>query len=89
MVLLFTQEGCTACAAALPEFERFKARNPMQLALQLDADGPYAAHFFGAKPIKATPLYVLKRGEEGVTHIGTMKAEQLEKWLKAASGALS
>jgi hypothetical protein len=72
---------------ALPEFERFKSRNPLQMALSFDADGPYAEHFLG-KPIRATPLYVLRGEDSGVTHEGVMKAEQLEKWVRDAQGAM-
>lgn len=89
ILLLFTEKGCPACAQAKPEFERFKSRNPLIMALECDADGPYPIHF-GLKKIRATPLYVLKATEgEGVTHEGGMKAEALEKWVKAAMGALS
>jgi len=89
MLLLFTQSGCPACEAAIPEWERFKSRNPRVMAIHLDADGPYPAQL-GLKRIKATPLYVLRDGEteRGVTHEGVMKAEQLEKWATAATGAL-
>lgn len=88
MVLLFTQAGCPACEAALPEWERFKTRNPLTLALSFDADGPYPEHF-GLKKIKSTPLYVIKIGDEGVVHEGAMKAEAVEKWVKAAVGRLA
>ena len=81
MLLLFTAKDCPACAAAIPEFERFKGRNPMQMALQLDADGPYVESM-GMKQIRETPLYVLRLAEEGVTHVGLMKAEALEKWIR-------
>lgn len=87
MVLLFTQTGCPACAQALPEFERYKTRNPLMMALEFDADGPYAEQFV-KKPIRATPLYLLKFGEEGVTHEGAMKAEQVEKWVNAVVKSL-
>ena len=81
MLLMFTQGGCPACEAAIPEWEKYKARNPLQLALELDADGPYPANF-GLKPIKATPIYVLRSGEEGVVHEGVLKADALEKFKK-------
>ena len=88
MLFLFTQQGCPACAIALPEFDRYRLRNPMQMAITLDADGPYAPQFVGK--IRATPLYVLRaNGEEkGVTHEGAMKAEALEKWVNAAVKAI-
>lgn len=86
MLLFFTSHGCPACAQAKPEFEKYKSRNPLQLALECDADGPYPAHF-GMKRIRATPLYVLRVGEEGYTHEGMMKAEQIEKWVKAVHAA--
>ena len=88
MLLLFTQEGCPACNAALPDFEKFKARNPTAMALQFDADGPYAAHFVG-KRIRATPLYLLRNGDTGVAHEGRMTCDLLERWIKAATGAIS
>ena len=88
MVLMFTQDGCPACDAAYPEWERFKARNPLAMALSFDADGPYPANF-GLKKIRATPFYVLKNGDEGVTHEGAMKAEALEKWVKTSMDSLS
>jgi len=81
MLLMFTESGCPACEAAYPEWERYKSRNPMQLALEFDADGPYALHF-GLKKIRATPIYVLRSGEQGVVHEGVMKADALEKWVK-------
>lgn len=81
MLLFFVQHGCHACAMAKPEFEKFKARNPLQLALEMDADGPYPAQL-GIKRIRATPLYVFRIGEEGVVHEGMMKADQIEKWIK-------
>jgi hypothetical protein len=83
MLFLFTQKGCPACAAALPEFDRYRLRNPMQMAITVDADGPYA-HFVGK--IRSTPLYVLRwnQEEKGVTHEGTMKAEAIEKWVSGA-----
>jgi len=89
ILLLFTQRGCSACAVAIPEFERYRTRNPMQMALVLDADGPYEKHFMG-KAIRSTPLYVLRsNGEEkGVTHEGAMKAEALEKWVSSAAKAI-
>lgn len=83
LVLLFVQQGCPACAQAAPEFEKFKQRNPFQMALTLDADGPYAERFV-KKQIRETPLYMLKLGDEGITHAGVMKAEQVEKWVNAA-----
>ena len=85
MLLLFVQHGCPACAIAIPEFDRYRLRNPMQMALVLDADGPYEKHFVG-KAIRSTPLYVLRaNGEEkGVTHEGAMKAEALEKWVNTS-----
>jgi hypothetical protein len=86
MLLFVYSKGCPACAHAKPEFEKFKARNPMQMALEIDADGPYPPQF-GLPRIRATPLYVLKLGEIGVTHEGAMKAEQIEKWVKAAQAA--
>ncbi len=89
MVLLFTQRGCPACAVAVPEFERYRTRNPLQMALTFDADGPYANHFVG-KAIRAAPLYVLRSREEerSVTHEGLLKAEALEKWVNAALKAM-
>jgi hypothetical protein len=93
MLLLFTERGCPACATALPEFERYRSRNPMQMALVLDADGPYAAHFV-KKAIRATPFYMLRSGDDGqgaargVMHAGVMRAEQLEKWVGAAMKAI-
>jgi hypothetical protein len=57
------------------------------MALEFDADGPYAGHFIG-KRIQTTPLYALKVENELVLHEGSMKAEQVEKWVKAAIGAL-
>ena len=87
MVILFTSAGCPACAAAIPEWERFKSRNPLSLALALDADGPFVAHF-GLKPIRVTPLYVLRSKEHGVMHEGVLKAEALEKWVKTSAEAL-
>lgn len=84
MLLLFTQRGCSACAAARPEFERYKSRNPLQMALELDADGPWAAQLFG-KRIRSTPLYVLRTHEASESHEGMMKLDQLEKWVKASS----
>jgi hypothetical protein len=85
MLFLFTQHGCPACAIALPEFDRYRLRNPMQMAITVDADGPYGPQIVG-KAIRATPLYVLRaNGEEkGVTHEGAMKAEQLEKWVNTS-----
>jgi hypothetical protein len=88
MLLMFTQGGCPACEAAIPEWEKFKGRNPMQLSLQFDADGPYAEHF-GLKKIRATPIYVLRAGEQGVVHEGVLKAEALEKWVKNSIGELA
>ena len=88
MVLLFTQAGCPACRAAIPEWEKWKTRNPMALGLHFDADGPYAAHF-GLKVIRATPLYVLRSGDEGVVHEGLLKAEALEKWISHAAEELA
>jgi len=87
MLLMFTEAGCPACEAAIPEWDRYKARNPMQLALEFDADGPYAEHF-GLKRIKATPIYVLRAGEEGVVHEGVLKADALEKWVKSSMDSL-
>ena len=87
IVFLFTQGGCPVCEAAIPEWERFKTRNPMQLALHLDADGPYPAHL-GLKKIAATPMYVVKAENLGVIHEGLLKAEALEKWIKAAGAEL-
>lgn len=88
MLLLFVQRGCPACAHAKPEFEKFKGRNPLTLALELDADGPYPEHF-GVGRIRATPFYVyrVEGANEAVTHEGIMKAEQIEKWVKAAEAA--
>jgi len=80
-VLLFVADGCPACDAAKPEFERFKTKNPTILALMLDAFGPYPDHF-GVK-IKLTPTYVLKLGDQGIVHPGAMNATALEKWIKA------
>lgn len=87
MLLLFTQAGCPACEAAIPEWERYKVRNPMQLALAFDADGPYALHF-GLKRIRAAPVYVLRSGEEGIIHEGVLKADALERWVKSSSADL-
>ena len=88
MILLFTSRDCPVCLAALPEWERFKTKNPMAMAVAFDADGPWPLHF-GIRKIRATPLYVLKNGDEGVTHEGLMKAEALEKWMRAAVGVTS
>ena len=85
MVLFFVQQGCPSCESARPEFEKFKRRNPMQLALELDADGPYPKHF--KVKIRVTPTYVLKNDEMGVVHEGAMRSEQIEKWVRAAIGA--
>jgi hypothetical protein len=89
MLLLFVQRGCPACAVAVPEFDRYRTRNPMQMALVLDADGPYEHQFVG-KAIRSTPLYMLRANGEkrGVTHEGAMKAEQLEKWVSSAAKAI-
>ena len=83
MVLMFTQEGCPACKAAGPEFDRFLSRNPLVMGLKLDADGPYAPHFLGERKIRATPLYVIRHEGAREIHEGGMKAEQLEKWMRA------
>lgn len=85
MLLMFIQQGCPSCEMARPEFEKFKRRNPMQLALEMDADGPFPSHF--KVKIHVTPTYVLKNDEMGVVHEGAMKAEQIEKWVRAAIGA--
>lgn len=82
-LLVFFAEGCPACEKARPEVEKFKSRNPMQMVLVLDADGPFAEHF-GVAPVKATPLYVLKLDDRGVKHDGFMKCEQIERWVKQA-----
>jgi hypothetical protein len=87
MLIFFTQKGCPACAQAKPEFEKFKARNPFAFALEADADGPYPAQL-GLKRIQATPLYLLKIGDQGVLHTGMMKADQIEKWIKASEASL-
>lgn len=86
VLYLFTAEGCPVCAVASVEWERFKKRNPAFLALEFDADGPYPAHF-GLK-IRATPTYVLRLAEKGIPHSGAMRAEQIEKWIKAATRSL-
>lgn len=83
MLLIFTQEGCPACEKALPEVEKFKSRNPMQMVLVLDADGPFADSF-GVAPVRVTPMYLLKLDDRGVKHDGFMKAEQVERWMKQA-----
>jgi len=83
MVLLFVQEGCPHCEIAKPEFERYKSKNPSQMALVFDADGPYAEHFTG-KAIRVTPLYVLRGNDDVLARYeGVFKAEALEKWVKA------
>ncbi|HUI23293.1 MAG TPA: thioredoxin family protein [Nitrososphaerales archaeon] len=85
MLLFFSADGCPACEIAKPEFEKYLSRNPLQMALRLDADGPYARHFVG-KTIKVTPLYLLVNDGRVVGHEGAMKAERIEKWIKAAKG---
>lgn len=87
ILLVFTADGCPACEKALPEVERYKSRNPLQMVLVLDADGPYAERFKLA-PIRATPLYVLKLDDRGVKHDGFMKAEAIERWTKQALESL-
>lgn len=59
----------------------------MTLAIEMDADGPYPASL-GIK-VRVTPLYVYKINgtDEAVQHAGMMKAEQIEKWIKAAESA--
>jgi len=86
VVYLFTADGCPACAHAEPEWERFKQRNPATLALEFDAEGPYPSHF-GIRIVE-TPTYVLRVGERAVPHSGAMRAEQLERWIKAATRAV-
>ena len=86
MLLLFVSHGCPACASARPEWEKYKSKHPLDMLLELDADGPYAGHLVGPKPIRVTPLYVLKDGDEVTTHEGAMRAEQIEKWVRAIVG---
>lgn len=85
---VFYANGCPACDAAKPEVEKFKTKHPLQMVLTLDADGPYAERF-GIAPIRVTPLYLLKVGDRGVKHEGTMNAAALDKWITRAAEELT
>lgn len=72
--------GCTACAAAEPQLDKFMRDHPWQSVLKLNASGPFIERL-GVK-VKATPTYVLKVGQEAVLHVGTMSAAQIDKWMR-------
>jgi hypothetical protein len=86
-LLVFLAEGCPSCEKARPEIDKYKRRNPLQMVLVLDADGPFAAQFDLA-PIRETPLYVVKMADRGVKHVGWMKAEAMERWAKIATATM-
>jgi len=74
--------GCAACAAAAPEIEKFMQKHPELMVLILDADGPLIGKL-GVK-IKATPTYIFRMGDSGVTRSGAMKCSEIEKWIRGA-----
>jgi len=84
VLYVFKAEGCEACAMALPEVDRYIAKHPAATVLVLDAAGPYPK-LFGIS-IRATPLYVFRRGNEFAKREGAMKASDIEKWLKQLEG---
>ena len=82
MILLFTTNGCAACEAAIPEFEAWRAAHPLDMALVLDANGPYPTKY--KVKIKATPTYaVVDSGEILAKHDSAMTAKQLDRWLRS------
>lgn len=86
LLYFFRSEGCPACAVALPELYRFMARHPALTVLVLDAGGPYPGQL-GVK-LRATPTYLFRHGEQGETHVGTMKSTDIEKWIRKIGGSL-
>ncbi len=86
VLYIFRAVGCPACEAAIPEVYRFMESHPAATVLILDAGGPYPAQL-GIK-IKATPTYVFRRGDQGESFTGVMKASEIERWIKRNGGAL-
>ena len=87
MLLFFYAKGCPACSVARPEFEKFLAEHRMVNGIAVDADSPFVS-LSGRKKIRATPLYVLRKGGETIAHEGVLKAGQIEKWLRTAEAIL-
>lgn len=81
------QAGCSACEAAMPELDKFAAENPRLMIVKIKADGPHVLSLTGIKRLQATPTYVFRRGYDGVTHIGALKAKEIEKWMRAVINA--
>jgi thiol-disulfide isomerase/thioredoxin len=87
ILYLLKQDGCEACAAALPEFDRFLAKHPSVTALVYDANGPFAAQL-GVK-IRSTPTYVFRRGGEVVKIAeGALRLADLERAMKKLGAQL-
>lgn len=78
--------GCAACMAAETELQTFERAHPSMMILRIDANGPLPERL--GLSVKATPTYLFRRDNEGVTKVGMLKAKELEKWLKSLGANL-
>lgn len=81
-IIFLYRHGCSACDAAMPELDKFMMANPRIMVVKLDADGPFVERMTGMRKVEATPVYVYRRGNGGVSLVGAMKNKDIERWLK-------
>lgn len=81
LIFIF-RSGCEACEAAVPELDKFARTNPRMMVVKVNADGPHP-FAYGIAHVRATPLYLFRKGRDGYTHAGVLKAKQIEKWIDA------
>lgn len=81
LIFIFAN-GCGACEAAMPELDKFMAANPRLMVTKIEANGPFVERLTGIRRVEATPMYVYRRGNEGVVKVGAMKVKDLDRWLR-------
>lgn len=81
----FYQDGCSACAFAKPELEKFKAAHPEIMVMECNLSRK--DWFISGWTPKVTPGYLLKVNNEAVGNVeGALNLKLLEKWHKSLTG---
>jgi thioredoxin-like negative regulator of GroEL len=81
-LIFFFRQGCDSCEEAAPELDKYARSHPRMMVVKVNADGPHP-YAYGIAQVNATPLYLFRRGHEGYTHAGALKATQIQKWIDA------